>query len=408
MGAPKSRVDTTIEVVMRYLAMFAILMLAVSLFPGTAVADPPPGYYDSVDDSSSESLRATLHEIIDDHQRFPYSSSSTDTWDILEAADEDPNNSSNILDVYKNSSYAKFGGGEGVYNREHSWPRSYGFPDDGTYNYPHTDCHHLFLCNVAYNSYRGSRPFDYCSDSCSERVTTENNGQGGGSGEYPGNSNWVGGSDGPTGTWETWIGRKGDIARAQFYMDVRYEGGTHGGTGAWEPDLILTDDRGLIAASQTGNNETVAYMGLMSVLYQWHLEDPVDDVERARNDVVYSYQGNRNPFIDHPEWLQILTAVDAPPVEPVHAKLHQNFPNPFNPTTTIVFELDQPGTVSLSIYNLAGGKVATLLDEEMSAGQHEIKWDGKDSKGRDLSSGNYFYQLKDGKTSITKKLLLLK
>ncbi len=393
---------------MRILSKAALLLLALSLVPVAALSDPPPGYYDSVDDSSSESLRATLHEIIDDHQRYPYSSSSTDTWDILEQADEDPNNSSNILDVYKNASYVKFGGGEGAYNREHSWPRSYGFPDDGTYNYPHTDCHHLFLCNVSYNSYRGSRPFDYCSDSCSERVTVENNGQGGGSGEYPGNSNWVGGSDGPTGTWETWIGRKGDIARAQFYMDVRYEGGTHGGSGAWEPDLILTDDRGLIASSQTGNNETVAYMGLMSVLYQWHLEDPVDDVERARNDVVYSYQGNRNPFIDHPEWLQILTAVDAPPVEPISAKLHQNFPNPFNPATTIVFELDRPGAVSLSIYNLAGGKVITLLEEEMAAGQHEIRWDGRDSKGKELSSGNYFYRLSEGDRSITKKLVLLK
>ena len=393
---------------MQHLRAAAILVLALSVFSGSALSDPPPGYYDSVDDSNSESLRLTLHEVIDDHQRFPYTSGSTDTWDILENADEDPNNSAKILDVYKNASYTKFGGGSGAYNREHSWPRSYGFPDDNSSNYPHTDCHHLFLCDVSYNSYRGSRLFDYCSDSCSERVTNVNNGQGGGAGTYPGNSNWFGGSDGPTGTWETWIGRKGDIARAQFYMDVRYEGGNHGGTGAWEPDLILTDDRALIAASQTGNNETVAYMGLMSVLYQWHLEDPVDDVERARNDAVYSYQGNRNPFIDHPEWLQVLTAVDAPPVQPAHAKLHQNFPNPFNPNTSIVFEIDSPRVVSLSIYTLAGSKVVTLVDAETAAGQHQVSWDGKDHTGREMSSGNYFYQLNDGETSITKKLLLLK
>ncbi|MBC8367630.1 endonuclease [bacterium] len=393
---------------MRHHAGVAILVLAISHLAGGALADPPAGYYDSVDDSSSESLRLTLHEVIDDHQRFPYSSSSTDTWNVLEAADEDPNNSSNILDVYKNASYVKFGGGEGVYNREHSWPNSYGFSDDGSQNYPYTDCHHLFLCNVSYNSYRGSRPFDYCSDSCSERITDINNGQGGGVGTYPGNSNWFSGADGPYGIWETWIGRKGDIARAQFYMDVRYEGGNHGGTGAWEPDLILTDDRALIAASQTGNNETVAYMGLASVLYQWHLEDPVDDMERSRNDVIYSYQGNRNPFIDHPEWLQVLTAVDAPPVQPAHVKLHQNFPNPFNPNTNIVFEIDSPRSVSLSIYTLAGSKVMTLLDGEVSAGQHAIKWDGRDQSGKEMSSGNYFYRIVDGDTSITKKLLLLK
>ncbi len=393
---------------MRHLGTAAVLILAISLLPGKALSDPPPGYYDSVDTSSVEALRLTLHEVIDDHQRFPYSSSSTDTWNILEAADEDPNNSGNILDVYKNASYAKFGGGEGVYNREHSWPRSFGFPDDGSQNYPFTDCHHLFLCNVSYNSYRGSRAFDTCDTGCSERTTVENNGQGGGSGEYPGNSNWVGGVDGAYGNWETWIGRRGDIARAQFYLDVRYEGGTHGGTGASEPDLILTDDRALIAASQTGNNESVAYMGLASVLYEWHIEDPVDDVERARNDVVYSYQGNRNPFIDHPEWLTVLLAVDVPSSPTAHVKLHQNFPNPFNPNTTIVFEVDQPRRVTLTVFTLAGGKVVTLLDAEVSAGRHEVKWDGKDQTGSEMSSGNYFYRLGDGDASITKKLLLLK
>jgi len=392
----------------RHLCTAAIIVISMVIAPSGALSDPPPGYYDSVDETSSETLRQTLHEVIDGHQGYPYTSGGTDTWDILEAADEDPNNSSNILDVYKNESYVKFGGGEGAYNREHSWPRSFGFPDEGSLNYPHNDCHHLFLCNVTYNGYRGSRPFDTCNEDCFERVTRENNGQGGGSGVYPGNSNWFSGDDGPYGTWETWIGRKGDVARAQFYMDLRYEGGTHGGTGAAEPDLILTDDRALIAASATGNNEPVAYMGLASVLYEWHLEDPVDDVERARNDAVYSYQGNRNPFIDHPEWVTLLTAVDVPPAQAVHARLRQNYPNPFNPATKIVFEVDRPGAVSLSIFTIAGRSVVTLLDAEVSAGRHEISWDGRDALGKAMSSGSYLYRLDDGDVAITKRLLLLK
>ncbi|HEU4991514.1 MAG TPA: endonuclease, partial [Luteimonas sp.] len=71
-------------------------------------------------------------------------------------------------------------------------------------------------------------------------------------------------------------------------------------TGTAEPDLRLTDNAALVAP--TGGNASVAYMGLLSVLLQWNQEDPVDDAERLRNDAVQSYQGNRNPFVDHPEW----------------------------------------------------------------------------------------------------------
>ena len=94
------------------------------------------------------------------------------------------------------------------------------------------------------------------------------------------------------------------MARALLYADIRYEGGMHGGTGHSEPDLILTDDGDLIVTSS--ENEPVAYMGMLYVLLQWHAQDPVDDVERSRNDVVFSFQENRNPFIDHPEWVACL------------------------------------------------------------------------------------------------------
>lgn len=275
-----------------------VSVLMFPVFSLSALADEPAGYYDDVDTSSSQALRDTLHEIIDDHQRYPYTSSATDTWDILEEADEDSSDSGNVVDVYLNESYDKEGGGNSYYNREHSWPKSYGFPDNDSSNYPYTDAHHLFIANSSYNSSRSNKPYADCSSSCTEKTTVATNGQGGSSSE----SNWTEGS-GSDGSWETWTGRRGDVARALMYLAVRYEGGTHGDTGYSEPDLVLTDDRDLIGASNQGENILIAYMGLKSVLLQWHEDDPVDDVELARNDVIYAYQGNRNPFIDRPEYV---------------------------------------------------------------------------------------------------------
>jgi hypothetical protein len=128
-------------------------------------------YYATVDAADPTTLRTTLHQAIDDHVHVTYSSSLEDVWDVLEYADEDPADDSQVLTIYHNRTFAKFGGGQGPYNREHSWPRSYGFKDDGPDNYPHDDCHHLFASDVGYNSARGSRALDDCSASCAEYTT---------------------------------------------------------------------------------------------------------------------------------------------------------------------------------------------------------------------------------------------
>jgi endonuclease I len=255
------------------------------------------GYYASANTSSASALRASLHAIVDDHTRFPYSSSTaTDVWDIIERADQDPANSTRVLDIYKNASFAKAGGGNNFYNREHTWPKSLGFPDDVPSNYPYTDSHMLMVSDIGYNSNRGNLPFGDCTASCTEYPTLLTNGAGGGSGVFPGNSNWSNGS-----IWQVWGKYKGNVARALFYMDVRYEGGSHGVTGVSEPDLRLTDNLSLVTISS--GNASLAYMGRLSTLLAWHQQDPVDANERLRNEVVASYQGNRNPFIDNPQWV---------------------------------------------------------------------------------------------------------
>lgn len=259
----------------------------------------PTNYYQNADVSSATNLKLSLHDIIKGHTKIPYTSTSTDTWDVLDAADQDPDNAANVIDIYKNASYPKAGGGNTYYNREHSWPKSYGFPNDGSDNYPYTDMHHLFIADSGYNSSRNNKPYALCSDpACIVKPTDANNNRGGSALEV----SLTLGSGALDGIWQTWPARRGDVARALMYLSVRYEGGTHSSTGVTEPDLELTDDRTLIEASNTGGNEAKAYMGLKSVLISWHHEDPVDDFERRHNEAVFAAQGNRNPFVDHPEY----------------------------------------------------------------------------------------------------------
>ncbi|MDN5923584.1 MAG: endonuclease [Xanthomonadales bacterium] len=271
-------------------------------------------YYAGVDTSNGPTLAAWLHTRLitapapyTQIKAYPYSSSSqTDTWEILSQADEDPNNPSNILDLYKNASYPYLGGGQQAYNREHTWPQSLGFPEDsenGKPNPPHNDTHMLFLADHTYNGQRGNGLLGDCTaSSCSALWTDANDGFGGDHNQH-GDANW---KDGDT-LFEVWDHRKGDVARAVMYMAVRYNGGVDA-DGVCEPDLKLTDNASLVQVMDAQNApncagpSNVAYNGLLSDLLQWNQQDPPDAAERLRNDVVFSYQHNRNPFVDHPEW----------------------------------------------------------------------------------------------------------
>ncbi len=367
------------------------LILALAT-PLAAPAAPPPGYYGSADATTPATLRASVHNIIDGHTKIPYTSGSTDTWNVLEKADEDPYNSGRILDVYQNRPFNKHGGGNNDYNREHTWPNSLGFPDDGSSNLPYTDCHHLFLCDIGYNSARGNLYYDDCVSGCSSYTA-----------DYYAGESGVNRRDGNS--WGTWEGRMGDVARAMFYMDVRYSGDTGS-----EPDLILTDNPALIQTSG-GVNASVAYMGLLETLLEWHFADPVDDKERDRNDWVHNYQGNRNPFIDHPEWVAYIFddgAVDVDGFGTPRPVIAEIYPNPFNPSTTVAFTVEAPGFVRLDVFSAAGRHVSTLLGEHRAAGTYRAVWDGADDAGARAASGAYFVRLQSGVDFDVRKVILLK
>ncbi|MBZ0181627.1 MAG: endonuclease [Melioribacteraceae bacterium] len=237
-----------------------LILFTISLFSQTT-------YYNGTENLSGTQLKSVLHNIINNHKRFPYSSSSTDTWDILKQTDKDTNNSANVILLYSGLSVnaaQEYNGGNG-WNREHVWANSHGFPNSSDTAY--TDVHHLRPTLESANSARGSKDFDNGGNPYTPIPDTYTD------------------SD----SWEPRDAVKGDVARAMMYMTVRYEGPNY--------DLELVDYTG---------TPSQPIFGKLSTLLQWHREDPPNDFERNRNDVVQSYQLNRNPFIDRPEFADLI------------------------------------------------------------------------------------------------------
>lgn len=216
----------------------------------------PQDYYSSISNQKGEALKAALNDIIDNHTELSYSG----VWTALQKTDQDPNNPNNVILIYTGNSVngpKTYDSGNG-WNREHVWAKSHG--DFGTSKGPGTDLHHLRPADIYENSSRSNKEFD-------DRTTSS--------------------------TYEPRDEVKGDVARMIFYMATRYEG-EHG-----EVDLEVIEN-----VTDALRNPT---HGKLSTLLEWHKADPVDDWERRRNQVIYTeYQHNRNPFIDHPEWVSAI------------------------------------------------------------------------------------------------------
>ncbi|WP_254871256.1 endonuclease [Bacillus sp. Marseille-Q1617] len=230
--------------------------------------DPPQleDYYRQAEGKTGQELKRTLHDIIDDHHELTYSA----VWEALRNTDEDPSDSTRVILFYTGRSQSKTHNGGKVddWNREHVWAKSHG--DFGTSQGPGTDLHHLRPTDVTVNSSRSNLDFDNGGSPHPEAPLTF----------YDKDS------------WEPKDTIKGDVARMLFYMDVRYEGDSG------ELDLELNNE--------VENNKKPLH-GKLSVLLEWHQEDPVDSFEMRRNQLIFErYQGNRNPFIDHPEWVDAI------------------------------------------------------------------------------------------------------
>ena len=88
--------------------------------------------------------------------------------------------------------------------------------------------------------------------------------------------------------------------------------------------------------------------------------------------------------------------------------LEKNYPNPFNPNTTIHYELPEETYVTIKIFNTLGREIRTLVNENKPAGTYAVQWDGRDEQGNPVVSGLYFYQIQAGKFNKTRKMLLMK
>jgi len=224
---------------------------------------------------SNTTLRASMHDLIDDHKVVPYTSSSRDdVWDALKYLFKDSSNTDNVILAYSRRSHPKSESGlTSGWNREHLWCNSYGLDSQEP---AYSDLFNLMPADWNVNSSRGNNFFDN-SDPLDSSYNEP------GFSEAPLTSR-------DSDSWEPPDEIKGDVARATFYMDLRYEGNASD-----EVDLIITDDISLITTDNTR-------FGKLSTLIEWHQEDPVSEEERTRNQLIAeNYQQNRNPFIDFPE-----------------------------------------------------------------------------------------------------------
>ncbi|MBN2564234.1 MAG: endonuclease, partial [Candidatus Eisenbacteria bacterium] len=186
---------------------------------------------------------------------------------------------------------------------------------------------------------------------------------------------------------------KGDLARAYFYMSTRY----YGEDAAW-PGSPMTDGAQLLPWALT-------------MMLAWSAEDPVSVKEIERNSAIYVYQHNRNPFVDHPEYVQLVFDPGAAGVAEVEAPrllLAPGVPNPFSASTTIRFVLPSEENLQLGVYDLTGRLIAVLASGIYPAGGGAVVWDGRDAAGRLAGSGTYFVRMQAGDGSAVGKVMLLR
>ena len=346
---------------------FIVQSYGTPLSPTYGLVTPtiPAGYYDSLEGLSGNALKQAVQDIIA-NPAVVRAHNYGDIEFILKEADKNPLNSNQVWQMYVESpkpilDYQTGSSNIGVWNREHIFPQSRGGFSGGTSSTAdgigvwlptnaddilsgHADAHHLRAEDGAENSTRSNR--DYGSD-----------------------------YNGPIGSQGSW---NGDVSRALFYMAVRYNG--------------------LNLVNGNPSDAIVGQIGDLATLLTWNTTDPRDDFEMNRNNYIYTWQMNRNPFIDYPnladyifganfgqQWFSTLSTQN--PIENRVAV----YPNPAS-EYLIVSGLE--GSSKVEIYTITGQLVKSQdFDNEIQI-------------NLDLHVGMYLVKVINGSQSTTKKIIV--
>lgn len=348
--------------------MKKLYLILVLIITAVTLNAQPQGYYNGTEGLTGNALKAKLHTIIanDDHTSY------SGLWNAYQQTDKKPNGK--VWDIYSDvpngtppyeftfvsDQCGNYSGEGDCYNREHLWAQSW-TNDDGTHK---TDLHHVYPTDGWVNNKRGNLSFGEVS---SASWTSQN-------GSKIGN-NKVSGYSGTV--FEPIDEYKGDIARALMYVSVRY----------------YQEDSGWSTSDMT--NKSVIKDWAMTMLIRWHEEDPVSQKEIDRNNAAYNIQKNRNPFVDFPEFAELIwvpgwVGVD----ENEYSVLVNVWPNPTSSTINVKGEnLD-----AVYMYNAVGQLV--MLLEVQNEEQSTIDVSG-------FTKGIYFMNIiaENGK-SILKKVVV--
>ena len=335
----------------------------------------PTGYYDSLEGLSGNALKQAVQDIIAAPTVRLHS--YADIWDIIRTADQNPENSNQIWDMYLEIPMAKLDQQTtssivGKWNREHIFCQSRGGFEvangdtaDGIGVWNSTsaasvvdgvsDAHHIRAENGQENSSRNNKNYGTVNSST----------------VYAG----------PSGTQGSW---RGDVARALFYMAVRFDG----------LNVVNGDPSEYLPSTSIASGN----IGDLATLLVWNHSDSRDDFEMNRNNYIYTWQMNRNPFIDYPLLVDYIFGANFG--QPWSSSL--SIQNPIenkvavypNPTTDYIIVAGLEGNSKVEIYTITGQMVQSQNFE------NEIRIN------IDLNAGMYLVKVSNGFQSTTKKIIV--